>query len=50
MIKVKHVLKDGTEVENIDGHLIKAEEFKTLYEIISQINGREGDQKKDEVV
>ena len=38
MITIKHVLQDGTEVESIDGKVIKAAEFKVLYEIINRID------------
>ena len=48
MITIKHVLKDGTEVEDITGHLIKAADYPVLYEVISRINERKD--QKDEVV
>lgn len=34
---IKHVLKDGTEVENISGMVVKAEDFPVVYEVISKI-------------
>lgn len=40
---VKHVLKDGTEVEDIKGKVIKASEFRTLYEVINRIQRKAGD-------
>jgi len=49
MIRIHHVLKDGTAVDSIDGHVIKADEFSVLYEVINRIQ-KEGDQKKDEAV
>lgn len=36
-IKIHHILKNGTEVKDIKGHLIKAEEFPVLYEVINRI-------------
>ncbi len=36
-IKIHHILKDGTEVKDISGHIIKAEKNKALYEIINRI-------------
>ena len=49
MITIKHVLKDDTEVDSIDGHVIKAEEFTVLYEVINRIQ-KEGDLKENEAV
>lgn len=34
---IRHVLKDGTEVETIEGRLIKAEDFRQLYDLIGRI-------------
>lgn len=45
MIRIHHVLKDGTEIDSIDGHVIKAAEFDVLYEVISRIQ-KEGETKK----
>ena len=49
MITIKHVLKDGTKVDSVEGHVIKASEFKVLYEVINRIQ-KEGEQKKDEAL
>lgn len=35
-----HILKDGTEVSDITGHVIKADEFETLYQVVNRINER----------
>ena len=48
MTTIHHVLKDGTEVESIEGHVIKAEEFQVLYEVINRINNRKD--QNDEAV
>ncbi|WP_458397863.1 BOW99_gp33 family protein [Anaerotignum sp.] len=40
MITIHHILKDGTEVPNITGHVIKADEFETLYQVVNRINER----------
>lgn len=48
MITIHHVLKDGTEVDSIEGKVIKAEEFQVLYEVINRINNRKD--QKDETV
>lgn len=37
MITIHHVLKDGTKVDSIEGHVIKADEFQVLYEVINRI-------------
>jgi len=36
---VKHVLKDGTEVNDISGLVINPKEFPRVYEILKKING-----------
>ena len=41
MVKIHHILKDGTKVDSIEGHMIKAEEFKVLYEVINKMNEKE---------
>lgn len=47
MIRIHHVLKDGTEVDSVEGHVIKAADFPLLYEVMNRIQ-KEG--KKDEAV
>ena len=37
---IHHILKDGTEVTDIAGKVIKAEQFEVLYQIIDGINER----------
>lgn len=49
MVIIKHVLKDGTQVESINGKVIKAEQFGVLYETINRMQ-KEGDQNTDEAV
>ena len=46
---IKHVLKDGTEVNDIKGHVIKASDYPLLYEVINRIQ-KEGEKKSNEVV
>lgn len=38
MTTIRHILMDGTEVSDISGHVIKAEEHPVLYEVINRIN------------
>ena len=47
MMTIHHVLKDGTQVDCIDGRVIKAKDFSVLYEVINRIQ-KEGDQKNNE--
>lgn len=46
-VRIQHVLKDGTQVNDITGHLIKAADYPVLYEAINRIQ-KEGKQKKNE--
>lgn len=46
---IRHVLKDGTEVPDISGHVIKSEAFPVLYETINRIQ-KEGETKEYEAV
>lgn len=43
MITVHHVLKDGSKVKDVTGHVIKADEHSVLYEVINRINKKEED-------
>lgn len=36
-MKVRHILKDGTEVPDISGHVIKADKFEVLYQVIAEV-------------
>lgn len=47
MITITHVLKDGTQVESIEGKVIKAKDFSVLYETINRMQ-KEGDQNTDD--
>ena len=42
MANVKHILKDGREVANIENRVIKIDDFKPLYEAIKRIQ-KEGE-------
>lgn len=41
MANIRHVLKDGTEVDSIEGRVIKASEFKVMYEVLNRIKKEE---------
>lgn len=43
-VRIHHILKDGTKVDDISGHVLKSAEHPTLYEIIDRIAAR----KKEE--
>lgn len=34
---IYHVLKDGTVVPDVKGHVIKADDFPVIYEVINKI-------------
>lgn len=36
-MKIIHILKDGTELEDINGHVVKSEEVPLLYETLKKI-------------
>ena len=38
MITIKHVLQDGTQVDSVEGKVIKADQHKVLYEIIKRLS------------
>lgn len=42
MIRICHVLKDGTRLEDVAGHLVKAEDHEALYQLIIGIQEKEG--------
>lgn len=39
-MKVTHVLMDGTRVDDISGHVVKAKDSETVYQLIESINKR----------
>lgn len=44
-MRVIHILKDGSEVEDITGHVVKMEDAGTLYNMIRDINRKSGKKK-----
>lgn len=40
------MLKDGTQVDSVDGHVIKAADFNVLYEVINRIQKEGGERAK----
>lgn len=40
---VKHVLKDGTVLKDIKGHVVKIEDAKQIYMLIDKMNQRKGE-------
>lgn len=48
-MNIRHILKDGTEVEDVTGHVIKAKEHSVLYEIINKISEAKEGQKNEAV-
>jgi hypothetical protein len=47
MVTIKHVLKDGTQVDDITGKVIKADQYPVLYEAINRMQ-KEGIEQQDE--
>lgn len=35
---IKHVLKDGTKIDDVTGYVIRMDEFKSLYKLIDSIS------------
>ena len=40
MVRVHHILKDGTELENITGYVVRAEDCPDVYNVIRKISER----------
>lgn len=38
MVNITHVLKDGTVLNSIAGHVVKAEEAEGVYDLLNRIN------------
>lgn len=45
MIRIHHVLKDGTQVEAVEGHVVKMKDHPALYQMIKCMERKE---KQDE--
>lgn len=45
---VLHVLKDGTVLHDIDGHVVKVNDARFIYSLIDKMNQRTTRQKGDE--
>lgn len=41
---VRHFRKDGTQIDSVEGIVIKQEEFKGVYEILEKIERRLGEE------
>lgn len=41
MIRIKHVLKDGTQLDDVSGHVVKLEENEALYHLILGMERKE---------
>lgn len=42
-MNIKHILKDGTVLNDIRGHVVKMEDAKSIYSLMEKMN-----QKKEE--
>lgn len=45
---IKHILKDGTVLQDITGHIIKQESAQVVYQIIEQME-REGKNERNHI-
>lgn len=45
---VKHILADGTEVDDISGHVVKEKDARCVYDLIEQINAKKAGGKNEE--
>ena len=45
---VKHILKDGTVLDDITGHVVKMEDAKVVYQIMDKMNQERQKGAKDE--
>ena len=39
-MKIHHVLKDGTRVEDISGHVVRVRDAESVYILLSKMNQR----------
>ena len=46
MITVKHVLKDGTTVNDITGHIVRMKDANAVYTLVDRINERYINEKR----
>ena len=45
---IRHILKDGTVLEDITGHVVKEKDAPSVYALIDQMNGeRKKENEKD---
>ena len=42
---IKHFLKDGTEVKDVKGHVVKIDQAKSIYALLDQINNKQKERK-----
>lgn len=46
---IKHILKNGTELKDITGHVVKVEDAQAAYEILRSINEKKKNIKREQV-
>lgn len=39
-MKIHHVLKDGTRIDDISGHVVRVQDAESVYALISKLNQR----------
>ena len=46
---IKHILKDGTVLQDITGHIIKQESAPVVYQIIEQMEREEKENERNHI-
>lgn len=49
MIEVIHILKDGTRLEDITGHIVKISDAEPVYNLMTQINRRAAAEREKKI-
>ena len=44
-MKIKHIMKDGVVLSDINGHVVRMSDAKTVYNLLDQINKKIGERK-----
>ena len=49
-MRVIHILKDGSRIDDITGHVVKMEDAETLYKMIRDINRKSEKTEKPQFI
>lgn len=42
-MRIRHIMKDGTIKDDVNGHIVKLSESKALYKLIENLSKRRGE-------